>query len=311
MITSILSLVVMHAAPALDSVTATWHDPAQDRDIPVRVTYPKQGQNLPSIVFSHGYRGAETTNDPLVNYWAEHGYVVFQARHEDSIQYLSGVEKLRAFRPSRGADTFKSWRSRLKDEQFMYSVIKDVSKWVPALSGRLDTRKIGQAGHSFGAFTSQVLAGAKLARVDFSDPTPVAFCLISPQGANDKGLNQNSWQGCTRPMLVISGTEDRSPMDDAKTQADPTTRQDAYKLSPPGDKYLLWIDGASHNFGGISGANSFPGAGPRNPAMVEMVKTTALIFFDAYVKGDKIAKAKLEKGQFINDFTGKVQLSAR
>jgi len=306
-----LSVLTISSFESIASTSATWRDPAQGRDIPVRVTYPTKGSRLPSIVFSHGFRGAENMMNPLVNYWAEHGYVVFQARHEDSIQNLSGRDKLQAFTTKRDANTFKSWRSRLKDQQFLYLVIKDVKPWVPELAGRLDTAKIGQAGHSFGAHTSQVLGGARLGRIDFSDLSPLAFCLISPQGINNLGITQDSWKSFTRPMMVISGTEDRSPLDDARTQADPTARQDPYKYSAPGDKYLLWIDGANHNFGGISGSFNWPGAGTSVPAHVDMVKVSALIFFDAYVKGDKAAKAKLEKGQFVNDFTGKVQLSSR
>ena len=311
MIAAALTLLLAQAAPEIQTYTGTWHDKKQDRDIPIRVTYPSTGTNLPSIVFSHGFRGAETTNDPLVTEWARHGYVVFQARHEDSIANLKGIEKLRAFNTKRDPNAFKAWRSRLADERFIYEVIGNVGPYVPELKGRLNPENFAQAGHSFGAFTSEVLGGATLAGVSFADARPKAFCLLSPQGANGKGLNTNSWKDFTRPMVVISGTEDRSPLDDERTQADPTTRQDPYKLSPAGDKYLLWMDGANHNLGGISGSFNWPGAGSPNPDMVGLVKATTLAFFDAYLKQDESAKRSLVTMSLLKKANVKASLTHR
>ena len=274
MIAAALTLLLAQAAPEIQTYTGTWHDKKQDRDIPIRVTYPSTGTNLPSIVFSHGFRGAETTNDPLVTEWARHGYVVFQARHEDSIANLKGIEKLRAFNTKRDPNAFKAWRSRLADERFIYEVIGNVGPYVPELKGRLNPENFAQAGHSFGAFTSEVLGGATLA-------------------------------------VVISGTEDRSPLDDERTQADPTTRQDPYKLSPAGDKYLLWMDGANHNLGGISGSFNWPGAGSPNPDMVGLVKATTLAFFDAYLKQDESAKRSLVTMSLLKKANVKASLTHR
>jgi hypothetical protein len=32
-------------------------------------------------------------------------------------------------------------------------------------------------------------------------------------------------------------------------------RKKPYELSPPGDKYLVWVEGMDHGFGGIVGAD--------------------------------------------------------
>jgi hypothetical protein len=97
-------------------------------------------------------------------------------------------------------------------------------------------------------------------------------------------------------MMVLSGTEDKTPLDDPRTVQDPTRRQDPYRLSPPGDKYLVWIDGTTHNFGGITGSFLWPGAGAPNAHHVEWVQRTTLAFWDAYLKGDENAKKLLQSG---------------
>ncbi len=285
-----------------------WTDPNQGRSIPVRVTYPKNGKNLPVIVFSHGFRGSETSMDPLTEYWSKNGYVIFQPRHEDSAQNLQGAEKLSAFKTD--ANSFKSWRSRLNDCEFLYSVCQTIDKWVPGLTGRIDSKTILQAGHSFGAHTTQTLGGTTLANRSFASLKPIAFCCISPQGVG-QGRTEKSWSEFTRPLLVISGTEDRSPLDDERTQTDPSARQDPYKFSPPGDKFLLWIEGANHNFGGISGLFNWPGAGKPNKQHVEWVQLTTLAFFDAYAKHDKSKLAWLKSNELTKQSSGLAKLTNR
>jgi dienelactone hydrolase len=264
----------------------SWRDPQQNREIPVRVSYPKEGKKLPVVVFSHGFRGSEKNLDPLVNEWTKAGYVVFQPRHEDSLLNLPPRERINAFRTN--AKSFDSWSSRLADCRFLYSVVGKVDEFVPELKGRLDSAKLLQAGHSFGAHTSQTLGGCKILGREFADPRPIAFCCISPQGIG-QGRTKESWTEFKRPLLVISGTKDVSPLDDERTQVDPAVRQDPYKLSAPGDKYLVWIEGANHNFGGITGANiamlrgiksdTMAGA---NPEHVKIVAESTIAFFDQY-----------------------------
>ena len=59
------------------------------------------------------------------------------------------------------------------------------------------------------------------------------------------------------------------------------------------DKYLVYIDGAHHGFGGIVGIDDFPNAGPANPIQEKYIKAVSLVFWDAYLKCDKEARAVL------------------
>lgn len=284
-----------------------WRDPKQDRSIHVRVTYPTQGNHMPVVVLSHGLRGSENSLNPLVHYWVEHGYTVLQPRHEDSPPNPSSNKQLASLRIE---NPFRSWRSRLLDCEFMYSVCAAIERWVPELKGRIESKKIIQAGYSFGAHTSQVLGGAKINGRSFASASPIAFCCISPQGIGE-GRKADSWKGFKRPLLVISGTNDTTPSDDAATKANPERRQDPYKLSPPGNKYLLWIQGANHNFGGITGRFDWQGAGSPNAQHLAWVQKTTLAFFDAYARSDNKQMKWLRSYQLASETKGDAVLSWR
>jgi predicted dienelactone hydrolase len=291
MLSSIALLLI--AAPT-ESRSLTLHDSARNKDLQIRVTWPTVKGPYPVIVFSHGFRGSKDNMDPLVKPWAEHGYVVIQPTHEDSISLMPVGERRNALQ-TRGANGFATWRSRIDDDKFIIDSLATLEEKIPGLKAKLDTKTVGVGGHSFGAHTADTLAGMTLARRSFADKRPKAFLLISPQG---KGAAQgdDAWKDCTRPMMVISGTEDKTPIDDPRTTSGPTRRQDPFRLSPPGDKYLVWIDGATHNFGGITGSFRWSGAGTPNAQHVKWVQQTSLAFWDAYLKGDKKAKKTLAGG---------------
>jgi hypothetical protein len=120
-------------------------------------------------------------------------------------------------------------------------------------------------GHSFGAHTSQLVAGATTVnaagtRESHADPRPLAFLLLSPQGIGFHAaeLDERSWDGVTRPFLVITGTNDIGRKGD-----DWQWRLDPWKYAPRKNKFLLVIQGAWHGFGGVVGDASFRGAGPK------------------------------------------------
>ncbi|MBS1700576.1 MAG: hypothetical protein JST12_02865 [Armatimonadetes bacterium] len=258
-----------------------WRDPKQDRSVAVRVTFPREGTHLPIIVLSHDIIGSEDSMSPLVDYWADHGYAVFQPRHRDS--FLNLPPGARPIPPMKRQ--MPDYRSRVRDCEFIYEVCRGIKKWIPELNGRLDAKRIVQAGHSFGAHTTQMLGGMLVQKKNLSSPIPTAFCSISPQGAG--GRDAQDWKSFHRPLMVVGGTKDFTPVDTEEVKAHPEARQEPFKLSPAGDKFLVWIQDASHNFGGITGDFSWPGAGRPNSLHVRIVQESTLAFFDAYTKDDQ------------------------
>jgi predicted dienelactone hydrolase len=288
------AIALLLLAMPIESRSLTLHDSARSKDLAVRVTWPKTGGRYPVIVFSHGFRGSGDAMGPLVDYWAERGYVVIQPTHEDSIK-LMALGHLRDALKTTGPNGFGAWQSRVEDCKFLFGALDEIEKKLPEVKGKMDHSKLAMSGHSFGAHTSNLIAGGRMMNRSFADKRPKAILLISPQGKGP-AQNDDSWRDCTRPMMVVSGPEDKTPIDDPRTVHDPTRRQDPYRLSPPGDKYLVWIDGATHNFGGITGSFAWPGAGKPNAQHLQWVQQTTTAFWDAYLKHDPRAKQLLKTG---------------
>lgn len=278
------------------------HDAKRDKDLFVRVTHPEGDGPYPVIVFSHGLWGSRRGYTPLVTFWAAHGYVVLQPDHPDS-RLLGATNRMEAFR---------KWSERPADITFLLDSLAGLEMLAPALRGKLDAKRIGVGGHSFGAHTSQLIGGATARalggkRRSFRDKRAKCVLLLSPQGRGGL-LDEESWKTMITPALVLTGSEDGDPFGDPKKT--PQWRLDPYELSPKGDKYKVWIDGAHHGFGGISGVG-WRGAGPKDDEQVQVVRLAGLALFDAYVKGDAAAKAWLASDALAKATKAKVQLDRK
>lgn len=287
----------LYASPVgpfdIDAVpTLTLHDPAQKKDLDLRITYPTSAPagRLPVIVFSHGASGSKDAYAPLVSYWAACGYVVIQPTHGDSIKKLG----LRALVNKN--EMWKHWKTRPLDIKLILDRFDDIEKKVPALADRLDREKIAMGGHSFGAHTTMAVGGLTFdvpftGKVQYEDPRPRCLLMISPQGPGGL-ITEKSYATITRPAMVITGTNDTS------IDKHPAAwRLKVFELMPAGDKYQVLIDGAAHGFGGIAGKLRYPSSGPIDQQQVDEVKTAALAFFDAYVRELPAAKAFLASDQ--------------
>jgi len=279
-----------------EAAAPTWlelYDAGRDKVLPIRVDHPVGKDVCPLILWSHGYLGSRDGYDALVERWGSHGYVCIRFTHSDSLDI-----------PAEDRAAFDDWASRPADLSFVLDSLDDVEAAVPDLAGRIDRTRIGAGGHSFGAGTANLVGGARtVVGQSFLDPRILAALLISPQGEGDL-LGPRSWDHFENPMLVLTGTLD----DSDRTGNDWTWRLDPYTHSPAGSKHLVVIEGAYHDFGGISGA-TFPGQGPRNEDHVLWVRSASTAFFDAYVKGIEGARAWLASDALARATSGVVDVS--
>jgi hypothetical protein len=144
------------------------------------------------------------------------------------------------------------------------------------------------AGHSFGAYTSQLFAGAEIdvpgeGCRNFKDVRFAAAILLSAQGRDQQGLREGSWDDITGPMMNITGTLDGG----AKGQ-DWHWKVEPYEFAPPGDKYLALLTDADHYLGGIARPGQSSSA-----AQKDAVFQLTLAFLNAYVTSDSAAKSWL------------------
>ena len=282
------------------------HDSKRDKDLPLRITFPADSGKYPVIIWSHGALGSKDGYQPLITHWASHGYVCIQPTHEDSRKRLGW----RAFFNRK--IIWNKWATRPPDISLIIDSLSAMEKQVAGLRGKIDFNRVGVGGHSFGAFTAQLIGGVEIVnrrngrKLNFTNSRPSAILLISPQGTG-ASLRPDSFHGLTRPSMIITGTEDKSPVNGKGYR----WRTEVYRYAPPGDKFLAIIKNAYHGFGGIAGPVRFRGSGPDNPRQVTYVRALSTAFWNAYLKQDSTAK-KFLSPQNIADFTeGDVELKSK
>ena len=305
----------------VESFNQILHDVKRNKDLPVRVLAPKSGGQFPVIVFSHGAGGSGQNYSPLTMHWASHGYVVIQPTHDDSIALRREKGESLPSGPRELIEEYRfnyqDWINRVDDIRLVMNSLVDLQKQVPRLRSKIDQRRIGVGGHSYGAFTTQMIGGV---RVDipgrpksqsFADDRPRAFLLLSPQGKSENGLTESSWQNVSRPMMSMTGSNDTGM---GGLLAD--WRKDPFTYSPPPDKYFVFIDGAFHmSFtGGLAEPQIVQGPrrqlisrlakGTDQKAVFDYVKIAGIAFWDAYLKDDAQAKAYLKSNSLV-DYSGK------
>jgi predicted dienelactone hydrolase len=291
------------------------HDAARNKDLHVRIFYPSEGPDgpYPVIVFSHGAGGSDTCCDVLTRHWAGYGYVTLQPTHDDSAQQRrangdSDAGFLQAVR-----DALKNpalWESRPRDISFLLDSLPEIERRVPALKGRMDARRIGMSGHSMGAFTTEVIVGARIdlpsrPGASFADPRIRAALALSPQGPGQFGFTDDSWDAVKLPYMGMTGS-----LDSLGPVASPEWHKAPFERAQPGDKYHVFIRGANH-MSFISARTLLPGRAAKAQAILDDVQCAALAFWDAYLKDDSAAKRYLASDALAKYSNGTVTLDRR
>lgn len=283
-------------------------DTTRGKDLRVHVSYPKGSGPVPVIVFSHGAGGSGKTYFPIARFWATHGYAVLLPTHGDSLALRGAEPTLAALRETLSgvATDAKAWENRVRDVVLVLDSRDLIGERVVALQGRLDFSRLGVGGHSYGAFTAQLLAGATIdvpkgpRAKSFADARPKAFLLLSAQGKGPQGFTEKSWQALDRPLMAMTGSRDLGLGGQS-----PRWRLDPYRYAPSPDKFSVFIQGASHM--SFTGRLAEPGAAPLSVsgsgrlahpddevAIFKQVKIASLAFWDAYLKADAPAKLFLQ-----------------
>jgi predicted dienelactone hydrolase len=275
-------------------------DAKRSKELRLRVQWPDGKGPFPVIVWSHGAGGSKDTYRPLTEHWVSHGYVTVQASHSDSRSLAANP---------RAPVSFRDWQSRPADVSFIIDSLAELEKSEPDLQGKIDARRIGVGGHSYGANTAQLIGGAKAfpprGETSFADERVTAVMLLSGQGPGEM-LRETSWAAFVKPMLVMTGSADGP----TRTGQPAEWRKKPYELSPPGDKYLVWVKDLDHGFGGITGVNFNPRNRP-NPDHVRYTKIITLAFWDAYLKDDREARAYLESDKLPKLSGGSLELQRK
>ncbi|WP_436529144.1 alpha/beta hydrolase family protein [Actinoplanes sp. HUAS TT8] len=250
--------------------------PGRGDDLQVRVTAPLTGDNLPVIVFSHGYHQSMDGYAPLVDFWSDHGFAVVQPTHLDSA----------ALNVPPGDPRYPEiWRHRVDDLVRVLDHLDLIEAAMPGLAGRLDRDRIAVAGHSWGAQSASMLLGARVEGSDEDRTDPrvkagVLFALtgtggakLTPFAAEHFPFMNPDFSRLTTPSLLVAGDKDQSML----SPVGPEWFTEAYELSP-GIRTLLTVHGGEHSLGGINGylSTETTDESPERVALIQRVSTAFL-----------------------------------
>lgn len=257
------------------------HDPAQSRDIPVRVVYPKAPGQFPVVVFSHGAFCYPQHYAEITDKWVAHGYAVVLPDHLDSPNHQ---------RPLSAEQIRTLTGSRIADMNFLFGNLDAIAA-AAGIPGQFDTDRLAAAGHSFGTVMAMAKAGLWVrmpdgSRRQYRDDRIRGAVIMSGVGQMDDMMAPDAFRDLDVPLIATGGTLDlgnvgRPPVHPWEWRMSP------YTLAPPGDKYSVVLENGDHYLGGlICRADR---GGEDDPEGVAIDAALTLAFLDAYVKENQRA----------------------
>lgn len=308
---------------------ATLHDEKRDEDLPILIRFPlsaagDEQPTRPLIIFSHGAGGSSDAFVDLSAHWASYGYIVVHPTHADSIalRRRQGEDLSELRRNPKRLRTDVDIPGRVADVVLILDRIDEIERLMrehtrTGETPRVDRDRIGLAGHSAGAFTTQVVFGAAVRGARFlgkgtaslADDRIRAAILISGQGTTSPAFTEDSWKGIRKPMMVYAGSLDRSPI----SNETPESRRHPFEYAAPGDKYLVFIEGATHASYSGKVASALLRERPTTPIAVitDAVAAGTLAFWDAYLLHEERARSFLGSGEMERLTGGAAKLSRK
>ena len=211
----------------------------------LRVYASTSGGCAPLALISPGAGGSENGCRYLAEGLQADGWRAIVMGHKESgraaltsdIQEQHGVKRgLREL-----VDNPKAYEARLRD-------IAAALRWAET---SCKAPYVALIGHSMGARTVMVEAGAGNKLGIRGQDRFDAYVAMSPDGP-DPMFPENAWSGIRKPMLILTGTRDKSMQ-----TGEYKSRTIPYDSMPPGCKWLGVIDGATHmNFAGVGFAGT-------------------------------------------------------
>ncbi|MBA4340777.1 MAG: acetylhydrolase, partial [Methylibium sp.] len=200
-------------AAAFEAHDLDLRDAGRQRDVPMRLYWPARavaGDKVPLVVFSHGLGGSRRGYSYLGQYWASQGYASLHVQHVGSDRQVWLGNPFGLVSRLQDAAQEREAEARVLDVRFALDQLLASER-----GARIDADRIVAAGHSYGANTTLLLAGARVARggqdgalLDLRDPRIKAAILISAPPFHGRGDSASILKSVSIPTLHITATED-------------------------------------------------------------------------------------------------------
>jgi len=274
------------AKDKIKTLDLTFRDTNRKRDVPLLVYLPKSTKPAAVIVHSHGLGGTRKTSSFLGKHWAASGFVTVFVQHPGSDDSIWVDEpKWKRLGAFKRAANHANLKLRVGD---VSAAIDQLEIWNAkkghALENRMDLKHIGMSGHSFGAVTTQQIAGqTSFGSPAYADDRVSAAIPMSPSSPRTGGV-ERAFGKIKMPWLCMTGTHDVSMIGGASVKS----RLSVYPALPPGDKYQLVLKNAEHSV--FTENKIFGDRLPRNPNHHQAIKAISTAFWESYLRENDAAK---------------------
>jgi dienelactone hydrolase len=260
-----------------------WTDTARQRPVLAKLYLPSAvpaGQRVPLVVFSHGIGGSREGYSYLGKHWAANGYASLHLQHVGSDRSLWGGNPLAMVSRLQAAATEGEAIDRVRDLRFALDQVLGSAE----LSQHLDPLRIVAAGHSYGANTTLLAAGARVERAGgvlaLSDARIKAAVVISAPPFYGQGDPAAILQPIAIPTLHITSTGDEIRIPGYYSA--PGDRTAVYEATGGAVKALAVFKDGSHS---MFTDRLRTGGDELNPKVKAATRDLALAFFSAVFDG--------------------------
>lgn len=270
-------------AASYAAVDIDWRDASRDRAVPVRLYWPARaetGAPVPLVLFSHGLGGSRQGYSYLGRYWASQGYASLHVQHVGSDRQIWSGSVFGLIGRLQDAARESEALNRVQDMRFALDQLLASPR-----GAHIDAQRIVVAGHSYGANTSLLLAGARPPSAPqlLRDERIKAAIIISAPPFYGQGAPAPILAGISIPTLHITATEDVIEVPGYRSAAsDRLLVFDATGGGP--SKMLAVFAGGSHS---IFTDRSGTGGTALNPQVKAATKELTLAFLGSVFEGQQ------------------------
>jgi predicted dienelactone hydrolase len=253
-----------------------WADIKRQRPVPVRLYWPNtSADRVPLVVFSHGIGGSRRGYRYLGEHWSANGIASLHLQHVGSDRGVWLGNPFGLVGRLQDAAQDKEAIERPRDLSFALDTLLAGS-----LGERIDPQAIVAAGHSYGANTTLLAAGARVQRngeaVHLHDERISAAIVLSAPPFYGESEPAHILGSVRAPTLHITATGDVIRIPGYWSGAD--DRIAVYEATGSTHKALAVFEGGSHSM-----FTDRPGTGGAelNPRVKQATKELSLAFLQA------------------------------
>ncbi len=268
-----------------------WIDPARGgRAVPYKIYRPEilSDASYPVVIWSHGLGGTRDGAGFIGRHLAAQGYIHIHIQHDGTDDSLwRGMPGHPWDNIRKATIPWETVRNRYLDVHYALKSLDVMNAQDPFYKGKLDMGRMGMSGHSFGALTTQIMAGQPAGRGTYEDLSSDRFVsgiLYSPipTFAHQTGGADN-YKHIKIPLLHMTGTHDQSPVENFGYER----RIEVFSGAGHDTQHMFVINGGDHMvYNGSRGQLPSHGDIDRHQELIAII---AHAWWDATLKGDRFA----------------------